>query len=82
MSPTREALFVEIGELIKQHSEQSDIEFEDGIRIDDLGVDSIDLLEIVFRLEEAHGVAINPRGLQGRRTFGDIVDYAFETIAS
>ncbi len=82
MTVTRDALFVEIGTLIEQHSIKSDISLSNETKLVELGVDSIDLMEIIFRLEEKHGVAIEPSGMKGRKTVGEVVDYAFQVIAA
>lgn len=82
MSVKRETLFEEVAGLIREHALDKEAILQAETSIDALGVDSIDLMEIIFRLEEAHGVVISPLGLKGRETLGDIVDYAYETITA
>jgi len=76
----RVSLFTQVAELIQQHSTKTCGTLSDDTRLEDLGVDSIDLMEIVFRLEEVHGTEISIEGLRGRDTLGEIVDYAFSAI--
>ena len=82
MTITRDAMFHEIAQLIAQHSTQSDATLSEDSRFDALGVDSIDLMEIVFRLEEKHGVEIRVEGLAGRETLGDMVDFAVASVTA
>ncbi len=81
MSASYEDVFSEIITLVRQHALNTDLEYEKSTRIEALGVDSIDLMEILFRLEESHGVAISPLGLQGKQTLGEVVDYALTKIS-
>ena len=82
MTPDRNALFTEISKLVAEHALESEASYGDDTRIDALGIDSIDLMEIIFRLEEAHGVVISPLGLKWRETLGAVVDYAHETLSA
>ncbi|APT91032.1 hypothetical protein CSPHI_08285 [Corynebacterium sphenisci DSM 44792] len=43
--------------------------------VDDLGMDSLAVVEFVVRVEEATGVRIEDADAAGFRTLGDIVDY-------
>ena len=42
---------------------------------DDLGADSLDLLELVMAFESEYGVEIPPEDLEGVNTVGDIIEY-------
>jgi len=42
---------------------------------DDLGVDSLDLLELVMAFEEEYDIELNPEELEGISTVGDILEY-------
>lgn len=42
---------------------------------DDLGVDSLDLLELVMAFEEEYNIELNPDELEGIYTVGDILEY-------
>ena len=43
--------------------------------VDDLGADSLDLLELVMAFESEYGVEIPPEDLEGVNTVGDIIEY-------
>ena len=43
--------------------------------VDDLGADSIDLLELVLAFEDEFGIQIDEDDIKNIRTVGDIVDY-------
>lgn len=82
MNLDRNTLFAEITALVKLHSNVPNAELTETTRLEELGVDSIDLMEIVFRLEEAHTAEISISGLKGKDTLGDVVDYAFSQITT
>lgn len=42
---------------------------------DDLGVDSLDLFELVMSLEEEYNVEIPSEDLEGLKTVGDVMKY-------
>lgn len=42
---------------------------------DDLGVDSLDLFELVMAFEEEYGIEIPTEDLEGIKTVGDIITY-------
>ena len=42
---------------------------------DDLGADSLDLLEMVMALEEATGISIEDSALAEMKTVGDVMNY-------
>lgn len=44
-------------------------------KLEDLNIDSLDILEAVMRLEERTRVAITDEALEGFRTVGDVVSY-------
>ncbi len=48
---------------------------EDTSLKDDLGADSLDLLELVMAFESEYGVEIPPEDLEGVNTIGDIIEY-------
>ncbi|MDD5711819.1 MAG: acyl carrier protein [Smithellaceae bacterium] len=43
--------------------------------IDDLGADSLDLVELIMEMEEKFGIAIADEELEKIRTIGDVVDF-------
>ena len=46
--------------------------------VDDLGADSLDLVDLVMAVEEEFDVKIADEDLEGIKTVGDIVDYIAE----
>ncbi len=42
---------------------------------EDLGVDSLDLFELLMSLEEEYGFEIPAEDLEGLQTVGDLIDY-------
>ncbi len=42
---------------------------------DDLGFDSLELIEFVFAIEETFGILISDEDADGMHTFGEIVKY-------
>lgn len=43
--------------------------------IDDLGADSLDIVEMVMRLEEMLSIEIPDEDVEGKETIGDMVNY-------
>ncbi len=43
--------------------------------LDDLGADSLDVVELVMALEEEFGIEVPDEDVEGIRTIGDIVAY-------
>ena len=48
---------------------------------DDLGADSLDLVDLVMSVEEEFGVKVADEDLENIKTVGDIVDYIEENKA-
>ena len=42
---------------------------------DDLGVDSLDLLELVMAFEEEYNMELDPEELEGIQTVGDVMEF-------
>ncbi len=65
-----------IVEIIKEQLNIDDIDItEDTSFKDDLGVDSLDLLELVMAFEEEYSVELDPEELEGIQTVGDVVEF-------
>ena len=43
--------------------------------VDDLGADSLDLVELVLYLEETYGIAIDEKDAEALETVGDVVAF-------
>jgi len=48
--------------------------------LDDLGADSLDVVELVMALEEEFGIEVPDEDVEGIRTIGDIVQYVGSRI--
>ncbi|MBQ7972258.1 MAG: acyl carrier protein [Lachnospiraceae bacterium] len=65
-----------ITEIITEQLNVTGIEITEETSIkDDLGVDSLDLLELIMAFESEYGVEIPPEDLEGVNTVGDIMEY-------
>jgi acyl carrier protein len=64
-------------------AEQLDVEHEKITRetdlMNDLGADSLDLVELIMTLEEEYGVSATDESVYEHRTVGEIADY-IETL--
>jgi len=58
---------------------RDDIEVESSF-VDDLGADSLDLVEMVMAMEEEFGVEIPEEDSEKLQTFGDAVSYLKEKL--
>ncbi|MBQ7292049.1 MAG: acyl carrier protein [Clostridia bacterium] len=66
-------LAAQLGVDVEQITEESDIE-------EDLGADSLDVVELLATLEEEHGIYIADEDVLAMRTVGDVLAY-IETSA-
>ena len=65
-----------IVDIIREQLSIDDIDInEDTSFKDDLGVDSLDLLELVMAFEEEYNIELNPEELEGISTVGDIMEF-------
>lgn len=64
-----------IVEIIREQLNIDDEITEDTSFKDDLGVDSLDLLELVMAFEEEYDMELNPEELEGISTVGDIMEF-------
>ncbi len=63
-------------DIIKEQLNIDDIEITEETSFkDDLGVDSLDLLELVMAFEEEYNIELDPEELEGIQTVGDIVEF-------
>lgn len=58
----------------KLNVDQDGIKLESSI-VDDLGADSIDLIELIMNLEEEYGISISDEEAVKLKTVGDVVDF-------
>ena len=52
----------------------------DSSLVDDLGMDSLDAVEMVFEFEEQYGIQIPDEAIQGFKFVRDIVSYLMKVI--
>lgn len=65
-----------IVDIIREQLNIDDVEItEDTSFKDDLGVDSLDLLELVMAFEEEYGMELDPEELEGIQTVGDVMEF-------
>lgn len=74
---TKDAVEAEIHGLIREFSAADDITILPDATFDDLSISSLDVLQIVFRLEEAHDMTIDTEGFYAVKTVADVVDYVW-----
>lgn len=61
--------------VIEQLNVEEDDVTEDATFIDDLGADSLDIVELVMALEETFGISIPDEEAENIKTVGDAVEY-------
>jgi acyl carrier protein len=77
----RDELFEKIkGVIVEQLGVDEDDVAEDASFVDDLGADSLDIVELVMALEEEFGVSIPDEQAEKIKTVGDAVDFIVENV--
>ncbi len=61
--------------IVEQLNVEEDDVAEDASFVDDLGADSLDIVELVMALEEQFGISIPDEEAEGIKTVGDAVSY-------
>jgi acyl carrier protein len=61
--------------IVEQLNVEEDDVVEDASFIDDLGADSLDIVELVMALEEEFGISIPDEEAENIKTVGDAVNY-------
>jgi acyl carrier protein len=61
--------------IVEQLNVEEDDVVEDAAFVDDLGADSLDIVELVMALEEEFGIAIPDEDAESIKTVGDAVAY-------
>jgi len=63
-------------DIIREQLNLDDVEITEETSFkDDLGVDSLDLLELVMAFEEEYNIELDPEELEGIQTVGDIAEF-------
>lgn len=75
----KEEIFEKLKDLVVDQLgvDEDEVTLEANIQ-DDLGADSLDVVDLVMSVEEEFGVKIADEELEGIKTVGDIVDYIEE----
>ena len=69
-------MFEQVKEELRKQLKLGDREITAESRIkEDLGADSLDVLQLLMTIEETYGIVIPDESLAGFRTVGDIVAY-------
>ena len=69
-------MFEEVKEALRKQLKLGDAEITADSKIkDDLGADSLDILQLLMTIEEKYGIIIPDESLAEFRTVGDIVAY-------
>jgi len=77
----RDELFEKIkGVVVEQLGVDEDDVAEDASFVDDLGADSLDIVELVMALEEEFGVSIPDEQAEKIKIVGDAVDFIVENV--
>ncbi|MBM7635713.1 MULTISPECIES: acyl carrier protein [Streptococcus] len=78
---TREAIFERISELIKVQMHREDLEITPETSLqDDLGADSIELMEFVISVEDEFGIEITDQAIDHMKNMGDMLDYVVQRV--
>ena len=76
-----EEIFEKIKNIIVEQLQVSDTTLtEESSFIDDLGADSLDLVELIMALEEEFGIEIPDADAEKVVTVGDVVNYIKENV--
>jgi acyl carrier protein len=77
----RDEIFDKVkGVIVEQLNVEEDDVNDDATFVDDLGADSLDIVELVMALEEEFGVSIPDESAEKIKTVGDAVDFIVESI--
>ena len=77
----RDEIFDKVkGVIVEQLNVEEDDVNEDASFVDDLGADSLDIVELVMALEEEFGVSIPDESAEKIKMVGDAVDFIAENL--
>lgn len=79
---TREDLLIKLEEIIKEQDPAKALLISEKTSLkDDLGVDSIELMEFVINVEDAFSISIPDEDVETLMTIGDLIDYLQKKLA-
>ena len=73
-------IFEQVKKILCDHLDEEQVT-EDSEVIDDLGADSLDIVDLVMTLEEEFDTEIPDEDIENLKTVGDIVKYIEERVA-
>jgi acyl carrier protein len=77
----RDEIFDKVkGVIVDQLNVEEDDVTEEAAFVDDLGADSLDIVELVMALEEEFGISIPDENAEKIKNVGDAVDFISENI--
>lgn len=79
---TRDAIEAEIHGLIQEFSTVRSLDLTGDMPFETASVSSLDVLQIVFRLEESHGMEIDTAAFDQVKTIDDIVAYVHSALSA
>lgn len=80
----RDDIFEGVKDVIREISPDTDLESvtEETSIVDDLDVDSLDVVEIIMKIEDTFEVKVADEDAQEWKNIGDVIDYIIEKQAS
>jgi len=75
---TKQDTFDKVAVIIAEKLSIDPSSIKDESTLQDLGADSLDIVEIIMRLEEQFGIQIKDEQAEGLETVGDVVTYVNE----
>lgn len=72
---TRQDTLQKITALVMQELKVDANRLQENITFQELGADSLDMVQLIMKLEETFGIEIRDEDAEGMRTLGDVVTY-------
>ena len=54
----------------------------DSLLVEDIGLDSLDIVELVIAIEETFGIEIEDKEVEDLRTFGEVVTFVTKRVGA
>jgi acyl carrier protein len=80
MNMTREEIMNKLTEILKDRGFDTDGITEESKLVDDIGLDSLDLVDLTMDIEDAFSIQIPDEDLPKLDTVGKVVDYILEKV--
>lgn len=78
--PSKLELVELFNELVAKYSKDKSVVLTDDTDVKEIGIDSIDIMEIVFEIEEKYAVEVDDVSTLQADTFGELVDRLHKTL--